>query len=157
VDNEDTQRTRVKLDPEEPRLGPNDSFLRALVKIDAATDALGAGIRDRDQLAVEAAAGEAFTFLAAAIAVFRRLETAERDPQRIGIAWCGLRAHHRAVMDLFERAKAQLADPAVDLLLEQLRISLTLAIQGLGERAPLTRTRSRSLSGRGAARQRDNA
>ena len=135
MDNEDTQRTRVKLDSAEPRLGPNDSFLRALIKIDAATDALGTAIRDRDQLAVEAAAGDAFTFLAAAIAVFRRLEmAAERDPQRIGIAWCGLRTHHRAVTDLFERAKVQLADPALDLLLEQLRISITLAIQGLGER-----------------------
>lgn len=118
-----------------PRLERDGAFLRALLKVQASTDALGAAIRELDRGAVIAAADDAFSFLLAAIAVFRRLETAERDGVRIGIAWYALRTNHGAITDLFERAKAQLADPDLHRALEQLRISLALAIQGLGEQS----------------------
>jgi hypothetical protein len=107
--------------------------LRVFLRLDDTTDTLGAAIRNGDLVAVKASSDDAFALLADAIVVFHRLETEERDPERIGIAWSGVRTHYRAVTDLFERAKRQLADPDLYLQLEQLRISLALALQGLGE------------------------
>ena len=135
VDNEDTRRIRTKVELGEPQLPPSDAFMRALLKLQAVLDALGAAISAVDPDAFEASAADAFSFLLAATAIFRRLETAEPpDPQRIGIAWYALRTHHRAVLDLFERAKTWFPSPELQLRIEQHRISLTLAMHGLGPR-----------------------
>lgn len=135
MDNEDTRRMRTNPEPSEPMLPANDAFLRALLKLQATLDALGAALGAEDPGAFEAAASDAFAFLLAAISLFRRLETSDHpDPRRIGTAWYAVRTHHRALLDLFERARARLASPELQLRIDQHRISLTLAIQGLGPR-----------------------
>jgi hypothetical protein len=137
VDNEETRRTRTMAEAAEPILPPNDAFLRELLKLEAAIDALGAGIVDEDRQAVQAAIDDGASFLLEAISLFRRLETDEHaDPRRIGTAWYAVRTHHRALLDRFQIAMERLASVELHLLVEQHRVSLTLAIDGLGPRAP---------------------
>lgn len=136
MDNEETRRTRTTAEAAEPILSPNDAFLRELLKLEAAIDALGAGIVDGDQRAAHAAIDDATSFMLEAISLFRRLETDEHaDPRRIGTAWYAVRTHHRALLDRFQIAMARFASVELHLLVEQHRVSLTLAIDGLGPRA----------------------
>lgn len=139
MDNEDTQRTPAKREPVDRPSGTNDAFLRALLQLQATGDAIGAAIRDHDLPTVRRAAVEAFSFLLSALSVFHRMETKDRprtDLPRIGTAWYALRTHHRAIADLFARAKAQLADVALHQLLEQLEGSLALALKGISDEQP---------------------
>lgn len=137
MDNEDTQPDPSNVEREAPRLAPNDSFIRALVKLQAATDALGAAIMASDAAAAAAAASDACSFLLAAIAVFRRLEAVEEAPRETGAvdaARYALRTNHRALEDLFTRAHTQLASADLLRMLDELRITLTLAMGDLGGR-----------------------
>jgi hypothetical protein len=135
VDSEDTQPDPCNGEREAPRLARDDSFVRALVKLQAATDALGAAIVASDAAAAAAAASDACSFLLTAIAVFRGLaasEEAQRETSRIDVARYGLRTNHRALEDLFARAQAQLPSDDLRRMLDELRIALTLALGGIG-------------------------
>lgn len=137
MDNKETRRTRTTAEAAEPILAPNDAFLRELLKLEAAVDALGAGIVDGDRRAAQAAIDDGTSFMLEAISLFRRLETDEHaDPRRIGTAWYAVRTHHRALLDRFQIATARFASVELHLLVEQHRVSLMLAIDGLGPRAP---------------------
>jgi hypothetical protein len=139
VDNEETQRTPATVELGDRSSGNSDSFVRALLKLQATAEALGAAIRDGDPPAARHAANDAFSFLLAALSVFHRMETRERarpDLPRIGTAWYALRTNHRAIVDLFTRAKANLPDLALHQLLEQLEGCLVLALKGIGEQMP---------------------
>ena len=135
MDNEETQRMRTRSEVV-PTLPPNDAFLRELLKLEAAFDALGAGIVDGDPQATRAAIRDGASFMLEAISLFRRLEADEHaDPRRIGTAWYAVRTHHRALLDRFKVAMARFASVELHLQIEQPRVSLTLAIAGLGPRA----------------------
>lgn len=141
MDNEETRRTRTTAETGDPILAPNDAFLRELLRLEAAVDALGAGIVDGDPRAAQAAIDDGASFMLEAISLFRRLATDEHaDPRRIGTAWYAVRTHHRALLDRFQVAMARFASVELHLQIEQHRASLTLAIDGLGTRAPVPET-----------------
>lgn len=136
MDNEETRRTRTTAEVAQPTLSPNDAFLAELLKLEAAIDALGAGIVDGDPQATQAAINDGALFMLEAISLFRRLEIGEHpDPRRIGTAWYAVRTHHRALLDRFQVAAARFPSIDLHLQIEQHRVSLTLAIDGLGPRA----------------------
>lgn len=137
MDNEDTKVTRVARGTIDPGHGPTDPFVRAILEHEKATDSLGLAIRSRDPELVAAAADAAFSFFLTALALFHRLEIGEHscnDRLRIGTAWYTVSTHHRAFADLLSRAQSELASPELHRQLEQHRISLGLAMDGLGPR-----------------------
>ena len=136
MDTDETRRTRATGEVAEPVLPPKDAFLRELLKLQAAIDALGAGIVDGDRQAVQSAIDDGASFMLQAISLFRRLETEEyADPRRIGTAWFAVRTHHRALLDRFQVPMARFASVELHLQINQYRVSLTIAIHGLGPRA----------------------
>ena len=112
----------------DPSLAPADAFVRALHLLHRATDTLGAAIAAHDAGSAEAAASEACSQWLTGRTILQWLESAPpRQATRVDLLRYALRAHRRALVDLFGRADSQLASPELRRVLEQLRTSLALA------------------------------